>query len=371
MKKLSLVAMSALAVMCACNSKPTNEYTINGTTDLPDGEFVKMTYYVGSDSNFTDSVAVANGAFSFKGTVDKPYNAMIIAGSDMMQAYQNGKIRNFIIEPTEYTIELKGDNYGEAAIAGSALTAEMDSFGALQKAIYDKMTPLREQYMAAQGDTAITNPLREQMMAISKEATELQKNYVKTNTSSLYAPFVMRTVRTDFSLDELKEVYNSWAPEVQAADEETATYIKALEAIQPGAVAPEITGKDQNGNDQSLSALKGKVVLLDFWATWCGPCRASLPHVKEIYEKYNDKGLEVLAVSLDRDPEAWKKFINEQKSGLELYKNIYDEGGKNSDNYAIQYIPSKFIIDAEGKMVGRFDEEAELDAKLAEIFAGK
>lgn len=367
--------MSALAVMCACNSKLTNEYTINGTTDLADGEFVKMMYYVGKDSNFVDSVAVANGAFTFNGTVDRPYTAMIIAGTDMMQAYQNGKMRNFIIEPGELTVELKGDSYKDATVAGSALTAEMDSMNAVQQAIYDKMTPLREQYRAAKSeatpDTAVINKLETEMEALFGEVKEVNKNYLKTHTNSLYAPFVMNNSRSDLSLDELKEIYNSWSPEVQAMDTETATYIKALESIAPGAVAPEITGKDQNDKDVTLSGLKGKVVLLDFWATWCGPCRASLPHVKEIYEKYNDKGLAVLAVSLDRDTEAWKKFINEQKSGLELYANIYDEGGKNADNYAIQYIPSKFLIDADGKMIGRFDDEKELDAKLAEIFAGK
>ena len=121
----------------------------------------------------------------------------------------------------------------------------------------------------------------------------------------------------------------------------------------------------------SLSGLKGKVVLLDFWATWCGPCRASLPHIKEVFEKYHDKGLEVLAVSRDRSEEPWKEYIANSGMGMENYVNIYDAPVNNAANYAIQYIPSKFIIDAEGNMVGRFDNPDELDAKLAEIFAGK
>ena len=114
---------------------------------------------------------------------------------------------------------------------------------------------------------------------------------------------------------------------------------------------------------------EGKLMMVDFWATWCGPCRASLPHVQEVYEKYNGKGLEVLAVSLDRSEEPWKEYIANSGMGMEKYVNIYDQPVNNADNYAIQYIPSKFIIDAEGNMVGRFDGEEELDAKLAEIFA--
>lgn len=115
--------------------------------------------------------------------------------------------------------------------------------------------------------------------------------------------------------------------------------------------------------------LKGKVVLLDSWTTWCGPCRAALPHVKEIFEKYNGKGLEVLVVSLDRSEEPSKEYIANSGMGMEKYVNIYDAPVNNADNYAIQYIPSKFIIDAEGNMLGRFDDEEELNAKLAEIFA--
>ena len=154
---------------------------------------------------------------------------------------------------------------------------------------------------------------------------------------------------------------------MQAEAEATGKYIAALDNLTPGKPAPAISGKNQNGEEVSLADLKGKVVLLDFWATWCGPCRASLPHVKELWEKYNGKGMQVLAVSLDRDQDAWKDYIANSGMGMENYVNIFDEGGVNAEGYAIQYIPSKFIIDREGNFVGRFDNEEELNAKLAEL----
>lgn len=366
MNKLSILGIGALAVMCACNSKPSTEYTINGTTDTPDGETIYFSCMVSNDSTYQDSCVVANGAFTFTGNIATPKMGYISRGP---LSYMNEKVRTLMVEPGTITVALTGDNYNTAEVTGSPLTLQMDSLNEAQKVFFDQLTPLREQFAAAQGDSVAMADLEKKYTEIMDQAKAAQINFVKTNTSSMYAPVVMSRLKSNLSLDEIKEIYNAWAPEVQAADEATANYIKALESIQPGAKAPEITGKDQNGKEVSLSGLKGKVVLVDFWATWCGPCRASLPHVKEVYEKYNGKGLEVLAVSLDRSEEPWKEYIANSGMGMEKYVNIYDAPVKNADNYAIQYIPSKFIIDAEGNMVGRFDDEQELDAKLAEIFA--
>ncbi len=366
MNKLSILGIGALAVMCACNSKPSTEFTINGTTDAADGDTIYFSYMVSADSTYKDSCVVANGAFTFAGSIDTPKAGYLSNGP---LTYSNEKVRSLMVEPGTITVALTGDKYSTAEVTGSPLTQQMDSLNAIQKEVYDQLMPLREQFAAAQDDSVAMAELEQKYTALMDQLKDAQINFVKTNTTSFYAPIVMSRLKSNMSLDEIKEIYNAWSPEVQAADEATAKYISALENIQPGAKAPEIAGKDQDGNEVSLSGLKGKVVLVDFWATWCGPCRASLPHVKEVYEKYNGKGLEVLAVSLDRSEEPWKEYIANSGMGMEKYVNIYDAPVKNADNYAIQYIPSKFIIDAEGNMVGRFDGEEELDAKLAEIFA--
>lgn len=368
MKKFSVLGLGALAVLCACNSKPSTEYAINGTTDLADGEMIYFMYQVDKDSTFTDSVAVANGAFAFTGNIETPKYGYVSHGPIK---YINEKVRPFMVEPGTTTVALTGDDYSNAEITGSPLTAQADSLNAVQMAVYEQMKPLQEQYMEVKDDSVKVAALMQTYDSLTNIVKESKINFIKTHPASYYTPVVMASSKTDLSLDELKEIYNSWTPEIQAADPTIGTYITTLEALQPGSKAPEISGKDQNGNEVTLSGLKGKVVLVDFWATWCGPCRASLPHVKELYEQYNDKGLEVLAVSLDRSAEPWKEFIANSGMGMEKYANVYDETHANADSYAIQYIPSKFIIDAEGNMVGRFDDEAELNAKLAELLGNK
>ncbi|HEY8970280.1 MAG TPA: redoxin domain-containing protein, partial [Puia sp.] len=159
--------------------------------------------------------------------------------------------------------------------------------------------------------------------------------------------------------------------------------IEKLAAGWPGSMAKDFTAKELGGGTLSLSSLKGKYVLIDFWASWCVPCRKSMPHVKELYAEYKDKGLEVIGVSDDdRDSTAWKKAL--AKDGTGIWHNVLrgldmekiQRGEKNdkdiSEKFGIHSLPTKILIDRDGRIIGRYDkgtdeEAAELDRKLAEV----
>jgi peroxiredoxin len=124
-----------------------------------------------------------------------------------------------------------------------------------------------------------------------------------------------------------------------------------------GRTPPEIEGKDMAGNPVDLSKYKGKVVLLDFWATWCGPCIAALPELQEAYQKYHDRGFEIIGISLDADSEALKTFLDRQKlpwrqvwdnQGMAGAQNPF--GGPNTRKYNLTAIPATFLIDRDGKI---------------------
>jgi peroxiredoxin len=136
----------------------------------------------------------------------------------------------------------------------------------------------------------------------------------------------------------------------------------------PGGAAPELSGATPEGGTFALSQLRGKYVLIDFWASWCGPCRKENPNVVANYNKYKSKGFEILGVSLDKNAEAWKKAIADD--GL-TWKHISDLKGWSSDHarlYSVSSIPQTLLLDKEGKIIQRNLRGEQLAAKLKEIF---
>ena len=139
--------------------------------------------------------------------------------------------------------------------------------------------------------------------------------------------------------------------------------------LLPGMEAPDISMKDPDGNTRKLSDLRGKVVLLDFWASWCGPCRQENPNVVRLYKKYHDKGFEIYSVSLDKEKGKWLKAIKDD--GLEWPNHVSDLNGWTSSGgktYGIMSVPNTTLIDRDGKIIARNLRGGDLERKLQEIF---
>ncbi len=144
--------------------------------------------------------------------------------------------------------------------------------------------------------------------------------------------------------------------------------LKRTSTFTPGMEAPDLVGNTPEGEPYALSKLRGKYVLVDFWASWCGPCRRENPNVKAMYEKYKSKGFDILGVSLDREETSWKKAI--EQDGL-IWHHISDLKGWNSEHaalYSVTSIPQTLLLDREGKIIQRNLRGEQLSEKLKEIF---
>ncbi len=382
MKKTILFAALAVVVAAGCTSEG-NKFVVNGTIGGDqDGKTVYLNYQVG-DSAVIDSVVIADGKFTFKGTLDRPYRGAAIIIGNMNDRQNRPDYRQVALEPGTITVNAESGKLTDATITGGKTQTEMNELLAQLKPMTDKFQEFNEKYYAITTQEG-KDSLNALMEPVRKAYGEICSHFYKTNTASYLAPYYLRLDMGDMSYEDIKAVYDAFSDDVKLYGdgvEEVKKELDALERIQPGKEAPDFTAKDINGNDFTLSSLKGKVVIIDFWASWCVPCRKSNPHMLELYKKYHDQGLEMVYVSDDDNAEdKWRKAVEEDKLTGEGFHHVLrglkwdrskgmsgiDHTNDISDKYAIHYLPTKYLIDREGKMVCKIKEgeDDKLDAQI-------
>lgn len=269
----------------------------------------------------------------------------------------------------------------ELSAADKIMMDQYNAFIAGMGDVMPKLMELNEAYYKTNNRdsvSALMEPYR-------KVLIDRQKEYMEKYPSTALTAYMLRMETGRMSLEQMKGAYDKLDATAKetSSGKEIAAEIATLERVMPGKPAPEIAKNDLvTGKPFALSSLTGKVVLLDFWASWCVPCRKSNPHVKALYEKYRKKGFDVVYVAdNDSRPEDALKAIDQD--GIRKYHHVlrglkekrgpngermgFDKSEDVSEQYAIHFLPTKYLIDREGKIIGKVTDE-ELDAKLKEIF---
>lgn len=398
MKKGMLIGVVGL-LLAACNSNP-NGYRIQGNVANAGNGIAVLGSSAGrGEAMVWDTVSMKKGVFVFRGTLEAP---ALMAIQIIPQGEEPANVSLFA-ENKPIRITADWDNvfdwHGYRSIREVKVEGSRNhDVNELLSGVYDELKgkPEFKAYAEVEErlgklretDRAAYEKLKEE----SEELTERFRAAVRSRQLQLIrenrdVESVARTLQFlmgGMSLKELEEVFNSLAPNVQenpmAAD--VRKEIAALQRVQPGQPAPDIKKEDMNGKIVAISDLRGKYVLVDFWASWCVPCRKSFPHVKALYKKYHAKGFEVFCVAdNDSTEDAWRKAIKDDGVGMFYHvlrglRSYRDENGRHcfdrsndvSDLYAVHSLPTKYLIDPQGNIVGKFDD-AELDRKLAEIFS--
>ncbi|SEM83268.1 Peroxiredoxin [bacterium A37T11] len=326
-----------------------------------------------------DSSAVNAGIFEFKGTIASPTRARVYLvhnGENIRQIQGGVDMADLYIEPGNVQITA-ADSLTNAKIEGGIANKDFQSLSVTKKAVNDKMKAVDAKYQAA-SDTdkkseTFINKLREEYQVAANEGKVVDLAFAKTHTSSPVSLDILNQyLSTEPLATVIEPAFNALSPALKdsEAGKATAKQIASLKATDIGAVAPDFSQTDTAGTPVSLSSFKGKYVLVDFWASWCGPCRGENPNVVAAFNKYKDKNFTVLGVSLDQPggKDKWLQAIKDdhlngwtQVSDLKFWNN------EVAQLYGIRSIPQNFLIGPDGKIVGKNLRGEALDKKLKEI----
>ncbi|MCD0490200.1 AhpC/TSA family protein [Pedobacter sp. MC2016-14] len=379
MKKMMLSAL-ALAPLLGCAQ--SSDFNLMGKVNPLNVPTKAYLVYRLEGKQVIDSAVVTNGAFQFKGVSEGPLQAQLLldhAGKGISTLGRTADVKALYLEPGTVTLTAT-DSVKKAKITGSKINAEFDKYSALLTGPEKAMAALNAEYASApedkKKDNAFRSDLQQRFEKFASEREAIQNTYIKQNPNSYFSlEALTESAGNGIDVEKVEPVFKSLSPAVRAS-KAGVSFAKAIEAARNtsvGAIAPDFTQNDVNDKPVKLSDFKGKYVLIDFWASWCGPCRAENPNVVKAYNEYKDKNFTVLGVSLDQPgkKDAWLGAIAAdgltwtQVSDLKFWNNAV------AKQYGINSIPQNFLVDPSGKIVGKNLRGADLTKKLEELLAAK
>lgn len=367
--KKTVILLLVVVVAAACAREP--KFTLTGTIDGAGNETVILQKRIPGGYQVIDSATIENGTFKIEGVVDYPQ--MVNLG---IRGKRGGL--SFYIENSDITVHGHADSLYMGSVSGSATQAEYDSYKALLDETNAEMTKIYDSYRKARmdGNEELAASLEKEIEAIDSKQTNIKKEFLANNPSSFVAPAVLSELAYYLEVDEMEGILNKFDTTLNKV--QTVITLKdrlvQLKAVAVGQKAPDFTLNDPDGNPISLSSKIGgdtKLLLLDFWAAWCGPCRQENPNVVKVWAEYNKKGFDVFGVSLDRSKEDWLKAIQDDKLTWTHVSDLKYWDCAPAKQYAVNAIPANFLIDANGIIVGHNLRGDALAEKVKEILDTK
>jgi len=359
MKRNLLLLIAVAFIMTACNQN--KNFNVNISLANGNDKTVYLQKYVDNVPVTIDSAVIAEEKAVLTAPIDNPqilYALKIKGQRGSMPFFADNKDVAFV-----------GDlnNPQAVEIMGSETQAELDAYNhqldEINMQIRDLYAVMQQAF--SDNDSIKMDSLNKVGTALMEQQDNFRDEYIKAHPESFVTHYILDGVKQDYPLDQLKDLMAGFTTESIYRDH-LNDYVAKQERLEVGQPFIDFTLQTKDGEDVTLSEkiAQNKLTLVDFWASWCGPCRHENPVVKAAYEKYHELGFEVVGVSVDQDEAAWLKAVEEDELP---WMQVRDSEDKVSEDYMIYYIPSNFLFDQNGTMIAKGLRGEDLEAKLAEI----
>jgi peroxiredoxin len=364
------IALTAIASVPALAFAQDSQYTVQGKIGDYNAPAKVYVQYRKDGKTVVDSAVLTGGSFKFTGkTGTTPLSGYILFNPKGTGLHSSEDYRSLYLEPGTITVTAT-DKIADAKIEGTKTNNDNEKYNLAEK-------PINDAYEALAAKRKTATP--EQLSALNAEEKKIDdqdalvnKKFIQENPDSYVSLNALESYAYSADYVDIAPLFNNFSAAIKAteAGKKFAERLPKLKAVALGATAPEFAEADTAGKMISLSSFRGKYVLIDFWASWCGPCRRENPNVVKAYNTYKGKNFTILGVSLDR-PNAKDKWLAAiHKDGL-TWNHVSDLkfwDSKAADLYAVRGIPQNFLLDPNGKIIGKNLRGEDLENKLAQLF---
>ncbi|MFC2107623.1 thioredoxin-like domain-containing protein [Bacteroidota bacterium] len=367
-KKLVLLFVIAI-LLFSCTPKNnylSGEYSIEVSLDTLIEGPIYLSKRVNNKNVHIDTSEMLDGKYSFKGYTNFPERYFV--------QITNPKILiPFFVEASEIKININTKDINKSSIVGSVSNNEYEAYLDQLEIIDNKLRVLTQEKIKAknEGDDAKYVETDNQIAQIYKDKDVYTFDYILSNNTLTSTPYIAYKNLYNWSLEQMKVIVDTLATDLDNSvyKKHLDIRIAILERVSLGKPYIPFTMTNTEGNDVSLADLiQDNYLLIDFWASWCSPCRAENPNLVSCYNDFHDKGFDILGVSLDKDGGKWKKAIEDDMLNWYQVSDLNGWANKAGQLYGVISIPSNILLDPNGIIIGRNLRGERLRKKLEDIF---